>query len=143
MFCQATREEAVHFARGALALAVFFTASQGFPLSRLIVARAIPIASRAFATVALQRSAGGAAVVATAIIVDMTTTMAPISAVDNVVELIIAKSNLAFGALAAPAVGGLAKPSAELLQSFAKETLADTVRLLAFNHTNSSPGVNA
>ena len=69
--------------------------------------------------------------------------MAPISVVDNVVALIVAKSNLAFGALAAPAVGGLAEPSAELLRSFAKETLADTVRLLAFNCTDSSPGLNA
>ena len=71
------------------------------------------------------------------------TTMAPISAVDNVVALIIAKSNLAFGALAAPAVGGLAESSAEHLRSFAKEALADTVRLLAFDCTDSLPGVNA
>ena len=120
-----------------------FAASQGFPLFRLIVARAIPIASQAFATVALQRSIGGAAVVATAIVVDTTTTMAPISVVDDVVASIVAKSNLAFGALAAPAVGCLAEPSAELLQSFAKETLADRVRVLAFNRTGSSPGVNA
>ncbi len=69
--------------------------------------------------------------------------MAPTSVVDNVVALIVAKSNLAFGALAALAVGGLAEPSAELLRSFAKETLADTVRLLAFNRTGSSPGLNA
>jgi hypothetical protein len=142
MFCQATRV-AVHFARGALALAVFFAASQGFPLSRLIVARAIPIASRAFATVALRRSVGGAAVVATVIVVDTTTTMALISAVDNVVALIVAKSSLSFGTLATPAVRGLAEPSAELLRSFVKETLADMVRLLAFDRTDSSPGVNA
>ncbi len=120
-------------------------------------------------------------VVTTAIVVDTTTTMAPISTVDNVVASIVVKSNLAFGTLAAPAVGGLAEPSAELLlsavdnvvasivvksnlafgtlaapavrglaepsaellQSFAKETLADTVRLLAFDRTDSSPGVNA
>ena len=135
MFCRATRV-AVHFARGALALAVLFAASRGFPLSRLVVVRAIPIASRAFATVALRCSVGGAAVVATTIVVDMTTTMAPMSAVDNIVASIVAKSNLAVGALAATAVGGLAEPSTELLRSFAKETLADTVRLLAFDRTN-------
>jgi len=73
----------------------------------------------------------------------MTTTMAPISAVDDVVVLIVAKSNLAFGMLAAPAIGGLAEPSAELLRSFAKETLVDTVCLLAFACTDSLPGVNA
>ena len=119
MFCRAT-PGAVHFARGALALAVCFAASRGFPLSRLIVARAIPIASQAFATVALRRSIGGAAVVATAVVVDTTTTMVPMSAVDDVVASIVAKSNLAFGALAAPAVGGLAEPSVELLQSLRK-----------------------
>jgi len=101
MFRRAT-QVAVHFARGALALAVFFAASRGFPLSRLIVARAIPIPSRAFAMVALRRSVGGAAVIATAIVVDTTTTMALISAVDNVVASIVPKSNLAFGTLAAP-----------------------------------------
>ena len=142
MFCRATRV-AVHFARGALAPAVLLAASQGFPLSRLIVVRAIPIASWAFTTVALQRSVGGAAVVATAIVVDTTMTMAPMSAVNDVVALIVAKSNLAFGALAAPAIGGLAEPSVELLRSLAKETLADTVCLLAFDRTDSSPGVNA
>ena len=105
--------------------------------------RAIPIGSRAFATVAIQRSVGGVAVVATAIVVDTTTTMVPISAVNNVVASVAAKSNLAFGALAATTVRGLAEPSAELLRSFAKETLADTVRLLAFDRTDLSPGVNA
>ncbi len=114
MFCRATRV-AVHFARGALALADLFAASRGFPLSRLIVTRVIPIASQAFATVVLRRSVGGAAVVATAIVVDTTTTMAPMSAVDDVVASILAKSNLAFGALAMPAVGGLAEQSMELL----------------------------
>ncbi len=69
--------------------------------------------------------------------------MAPMSAVDNVVALIVTKSNLAFGTLAAPAVGGLAEPSLELLRSLAKETLVDTVRLLAFDRTDSLPGVNA
>jgi hypothetical protein len=59
--------------------------------------------------------------------------MASISAVDDVVASIVAKSNLAFGTLAAPAVGGLAELSAELLRSFPKETLAATVRLLAFD----------
>jgi hypothetical protein len=83
------------------------------------------------------------AVVATVIDVDTTTTMALISAVDSVVALIVAKSNLAFGTLAAPAVGGLVEPSTELLRSFAKETLADTICLLVFNRTDSSPGVNA
>jgi len=68
--------------------------------------------------------------------------MAPISAVDDVVALIVAKSNLAFAMLAAPAVGGLAELSAELLRSFTKETLADTVRFLAFSRTDLSPGVN-
>ena len=116
-------------------VAIFFAASQGLLLSRLIVARAIPIASRAFATVAIQRLVGGAAVVATAIVVDTTTIMAPISAVDNVVASIVAKSNLASGALAAPAVGGLAEPPAELLRSFAKETFADRICLLAFDCT--------
>jgi hypothetical protein len=76
-------------------VAFFFAASWGLPLSRLIVARAIPIASQAFATVAIWRSVGGAAVVATAIVVNTTTTIAPISAVDEVVALIVAKSNLA------------------------------------------------
>ena len=137
MFCRAT-QVAVHFAQGALALAVLFAVSQGFPLSRLIVARAIPIASRAITTVALGRSVGGEAVVATAIAVNTTTTMASMSAVDNIVALIVAKSNLAFGALAAPAIRGLAEPSVELLRSFAKETLSDTVRLLVFNRTDSS-----
>ena len=75
-------------------VAVFFAASQGLALSRLIVARAMPIASRAFATVAIRRSVGGAAVVATMIVVDTTTTMDPVSAVGNVVALIAAKSNL-------------------------------------------------
>ena len=59
--------------------------------------RAIPIASRAFATVALRCSVGGAAIVATAIVVDRTTTMAPMSGVDDIVASIVAKSNLAFG----------------------------------------------
>ena len=111
MFCRAARV-VVHFARGTLAFAIFFAASRGFPLSRLVVARAIPIASRAFATVALR-----AAVLATAIVVDTTTTMAPISAVDNVVASIVAKRSLAFGTLTVPAVGGLAEPSAELLRA--------------------------
>ena len=65
--------------------------------------------------VALCRSVGGVAVIATAIVVDKTMTMAPISAIDNVVASIVAKSNLAFGVLAVPAVGGLAELSAELL----------------------------
>ncbi len=135
MFLQVTRV-AVHFARGALALAVFFAASQGFPLSRLIVARAIPIASRAFATVVLRRSVGGAAVLATAIVINTTTTMAPISAVNNVVASIVVKSNLAFGMLTALAIGGLAEPSADFLRSLPKETLAATVCLLAFDGTD-------
>ena len=68
--------------------------------------------------------------------------MAPISAVDDVVASIVAKSSLAFGTLTAPAVGGLAKPSAELLRSLPKETLAVTVSLLAFDRTNLAPGVD-
>ena len=51
MFFWATRV-AVHLARSALAIAVFVSASQGLLLSRLIVMRAIPIASQAFAMVA-------------------------------------------------------------------------------------------
>ena len=92
-------------------VAIFFAASQGLLLSRLIVARAIPIASRAFATVAIQCLVGGAVVVATAIVLNTTMKMAPISAVNNVAALI----NLASGALAALAVGGLAEPPPELL----------------------------
>jgi hypothetical protein len=41
--------------------------------------------------------------------------MAPISAVDDIVASIVAKCDLAFGALAALAVGGLTEPSLELL----------------------------
>ncbi len=55
----------------------------------------MPIVSRAFATVAIRRSVGGAAVVATAIVVDTMATMAPISTVNDVVALILAKSDLA------------------------------------------------
>ena len=102
----------------------------------------MPIVSWAFTTVVLRCSVGGAAVVATAIVIDTTMTMAPISAVDDVVALIVVKSNLAFAMLAAPAVGGLGELSVELLRSFAKETLADTVRRLAFDRTDLSPGVN-
>jgi hypothetical protein len=134
MFCWATRV-AVHLAWGALALAVFLPASRGLLLSRLIVTRAIPIVSQAFATVAFQRSLGGAAVVVTVIIVNTTTTMAPISAVNNVAALIVAKSEFASGGMAGLAAGGLADPSMELLQSFARETSADTFRLLAFECT--------
>ncbi len=128
---------AVRLARGALslALAIFVAASQGLPLLRLIVARAIPIASQAFATVALQRSVGGAAAVITAIIVDTMTAMAPILTVNVVAVSIVMKSNLVSGAMATPAIGGLAEPSVELLRSFAKERLADTIRLLAFDRT--------
>ena len=134
VLCWATRV-AVRFARGDLVLAVFLAASQGLSLSsRLIVARVIPMASRAFATVALRRSVGRAAVFAITIVVD-TTTMTPISLFANVTVLIIAKGNLASGALAAPAVGGLAETSTELLRSFAKETLADTIRILALDRT--------
>ncbi len=75
-------------------VAVFFAASRGLPLSRLIVARAIPIASQAFATAAIRRSVGGAAVVATVIVVDTTTTMDTLSVVDSVVASIVAKSDL-------------------------------------------------
>ena len=75
-------------------VAVFFEGSRGLPLSRLIVARAIPIASQAFPTAAIQCSIGGAAVIATVIVVDTTTTMDPLSAVDDVVASIVAKSDL-------------------------------------------------
>ena len=128
-----TAQVAVHFAWGGLALAVFLAASQGFLFSRLIVARAIPIASRAFATVAFQRSVGRAAVIAITIVMD-TTTMAPISLLVNISASIVTKSYLASGALAAPTVGGLANTPAELLQSFTKETLVDAIRLLALDH---------
>ena len=133
VLCRSTRV-AVHFARGGLALAVFLAASQGFPFSRLIVARAIPIASQAFATVALQRSVGRAAVIAITIVVD-TTTMASISLCIDVSASIVAKSKFASGALAAPTIRGLADTSAEFLQSFAKEMLADAIRLLALDRT--------
>ena len=53
-------------------------------------------------------------VLVTVIVVD-TATMAPISLVNNVAALIVAKSGLVSSALAALAVGGLADPSAELL----------------------------
>ena len=53
-------------------------------------------------------------VVATAIVIDMTR-MAPISLVNDVAALIVAKSGLASSTLAALAVGGLADPSVELL----------------------------
>ena len=141
MFCRAT-QVAVHFARGALAPAVLFAASRGFPLSRLIVARGIPIASRVFATVALQCSVGGATVVATAIVVDTTMTMAPISTVEDVVASIVTESNLAFGALAVPDVGGLAEPSVELLRSLCKGDTCGYGSPLGVDHTDSSPGVN-
>jgi hypothetical protein len=49
------------------------------------------------------------AVLATAIVVDTATTMAPISAVDDVVASIVAKSNLAFGTLAAAVRGASPK----------------------------------
>jgi hypothetical protein len=119
-----------------------FTASQEFPLSRLIVARAIPIASRVVATVALQCSVGGAAVVATVIVVDTTTTMASMSAVDDVVAPIVTKSNLAFGALVVPAVGGLTEPSVELLQSLCKGDTCGYGPPLGVDRTNLLPGVN-
>ena len=125
---------AVHFARGGLTPAVFLAASQGFPFPRLIVARAIPIVSGTFTTVAFQRSVGWAAVVAIAIVVD-TTTMALISLLVNVSALIVVKSDLASGALAAPTVGALADMSAELLRSFSKETLADAICLLALGRS--------
>jgi hypothetical protein len=85
--------------------------------------------------VALQCSTGGATVVVTAIVVNVTMAMAPISAVDDVAALILTKSNLASGAMAAPAIGGLVEPFGELLRSFAKETLANTIRLLVFDCT--------
>ncbi len=77
-----------------------------------------------------------------AIVVDTTMAMAQISAVEDVVASIVAKSSLVFGTLTAPAVGGLAEPSAELLRSLQKETLAATVRLLVFDRTNLAPGVD-
>ena len=130
VLCRAARV-AVHFAWDGLTPAVFFVASRG-SFSRLIVARAIPIASRTFTKVAFQCSVGRAAVVAIAIVMDMKT-MALISLLVNVSASIVAKSNLASGALAAPTIGDLADTSAELLQSFSKETLADAIRLLALD----------
>ena len=61
--------------------------------------------------------------------------MAPISLFVNVAALIVAKSNLASGALAVLTVGGLADTSAELLRSFPKETLENVICLLALDHT--------
>ena len=46
-------------------------------------------------------------VVVTMIVVDTTTRIAPISVVNYVAASIVAKSDLASGVLAAPAVGGL------------------------------------
>ena len=54
----------------------------------------MPIASRAFATVAIRRSVEGAAVVATVIVVDTTMMIDSLSAVDDVVASIVAKSDL-------------------------------------------------
>ena len=133
VLCRATRV-AVHFARGGLTPAVFLAASQGFLFSRLIVSRAIPIASRAFIMVAFRCSVGGAAVVAIVIVMD-TTTMASISLLVKVSVSIVAKSDLASGALAAPTIGDLADTSGELLQSFLKETLVDAIRLLALDRS--------
>ena len=61
--------------------------------------------------------------------------MAPISSLVNVLASIVAKSDLASGALAAPTVGGLVDTYVELLRSFAKETLADAIPLLALDRT--------
>ena len=123
----------MHLTQGALALAIFIAASQGLSLSRLIAARAIPITSQAFIAVAFQCSVEGAAIVVTKIVVDTTAAIAPIFAIDAVASLIVAKSNLVLGAMAALAIQGLAELSVELLRSFAKKTLAATVCILAFD----------
>ena len=86
------------------------------------------------------------AVIVTAIVVDTITTVAPISAVDNVVASIVAKREFASGALAALAVGGLADTSVELLQSLASEA-CDNIHSwislsgdLAFSHRHGIYG---
>ena len=61
--------------------------------------------------------------------------MAPISLLIDVLALLVTKSNLRSDTLAAPTVGGLVDTSAELLQSFAKETLTNAIRLLVLDHT--------
>ena len=61
--------------------------------------------------------------------------MALITLLVDVLASIVAKSDLVSGSLAAPTVGGLTDTSAELLQSFTKETLADAICLLALNRT--------
>ena len=71
----------------------------------------------------------------TAIVVDMTTTVDPISSVDNVATLIVAKSEIESNRLAALAVGVLTDTSAELLRSFVSEASVDRLRLLAFEQT--------
>jgi hypothetical protein len=104
----------VHLARGELTRVVFLATSQGLPLSRLIVTRVIPIASRAVTTVALQRPVGRPTVVVIVIVMNATTTAA-ISSLVDVSALIVAKSDLAPGALAAPTVRDVGDVSAKLL----------------------------
>ena len=68
--------------------------------------------------------------------------MAPMSAVDDVVASIVTKSNLAFGVLAVLAVGGLAEPSVEFLQSLRKGDTCGYGPPLGVDRTDLSPGVN-
>jgi hypothetical protein len=104
----------VRLARGEATLAVSLTASRGLSLTRLIVARAIPIADRAVTTVAFRRSVGGPTVVVVTVVEDATTTTT-ISSLVDVPASIVAKGELAPGALAAPTVRGVAEASAKLL----------------------------
>ncbi len=113
VLCRATWG-AVHFTQGELTLAVLLAASRGLPLSRLIVARAIPIANRAVTTVAFRRSVGRPAVVVIAIVENAMMTAA-ISLLINVTVSIVAKGKLASGALAAPTVSDVADASTKLL----------------------------
>ena len=113
VLCRATRV-AVHLARGELTLAVFLAASRGLLLSRLIVTRAIPIMNRAVTMVAFRRPVGRPTVVVIAIVVDATMTAA-ISLLVDVPALIVAKGELAPGALAAPTVRDIVDASAKLL----------------------------
>jgi hypothetical protein len=69
----------------------------------------------------------------TVILINGISAIAPISTIDVVVLPVVAKSNLGFGAMTALAIQNLAEPSAELLQSFPEEMLADTIRPLAFD----------
>ncbi len=76
--------------------------------------RAIPIANRVVTTVAFRRSVGRPTVVVVAIVEDATTTAA-ISLLVDVPASIVAKGELAPGALAAPTVRDVVDTSVKLL----------------------------